>query len=35
MSHNGILSNDLTVYVFMFLYILSDISFRPIIKNTN
>ena len=32
MSHNGILSNDLTDCAFMFLYILCNISFRPIIQ---
>ena len=32
MSHNGILSNDLTDCAFMFLYVLCNISFRPIIQ---
>lgn len=32
MSHRGILSNDLTDCSFIFLYILCNISFRPIIQ---
>ena len=32
MSHRGILSNDLTDRSFIFLYILCNISFRPIIQ---
>lgn len=32
MSHKGILSNDLTDCGFMFLYVLCNISFRPIIQ---
>ena len=32
MSHRGILSNDLTDCSFIFLYVLCNVSFRPIIQ---